>query len=965
MGWAIVPFLSVRQGGINLKKALSLFIACFIIMTAFVTAQATPSSISRLAGIGIMQGDENGNFNEDAGVTRAEFCAMIARLRQVEGIGGSLTPVFTDVPESHWAYNSVMALYSMDIINGRSDTVFDPDAGVTFNEAVKILVNALGYSSVAAEAGEYPHGELITASSIGLLKDVTAVDGEITRAVAADLINSALNVYPLKKVTGKDEYERHNATLYDILVNGDDVIEIEGIITATKNLTIENEFDEKLKDGYIKIDDSENKSQYGVYGGLKYKSDYDYNKYLGMHVTGYARYDEKKDIYNIVSIQPADENKIITCNASDVIIHSDYMEYPEDNKLRKVNFAPDVTFVYNGRTIDNPTLDEISIHYGQYRVIENSGDRFADIVFIDEAESFIVEKTKYDEFSSSVYFANKQTYNGSNRFDFDFDDDNKIYDIKNTDGDELSLDDIMPGQGITFIESHDGNYVKIIISDETISGVADRVTYDSGNMASVIINEEKYKLALDKMGKSNTSIEIGSEGIFVLDFYGNIIDISGEQPTMYEYAYVLAAQEDGGLSKTIRLKLLQGTQPTVEETVKNGNTNYTYYFQNDLIHVYECSEKVKFYAQTIYEYNSYTQRTERHLVPFNEFDVLNPYEKIELDDINMTVEDMAGKLIGFTKNQDGKITEIYLFDIPSESSKLGSASFNAKNLSFGGTGIATSQRRGYLMSPQTMYICVPNALTNDDDCYIQVAVGHNTGGHNVYGARISFSAIQGDLSLDEQRELLYSQPVDVVILKKNMDSSNPPNITENADVCMITNVTSVIAESGMDEGNVVYSVEMLRGNELVTEYTRADGQAYNVASNLLPGDLIRYNKDAFGKIAKLESVGRVQGLDDTYYASTSVLYGLVENIEYNFFDYYENIMVDKLTLNLGDDGIQDFNIPVEDGPQVYMYERSRTGWIYPADMEKIMSSRQNVGEASRILAYRNGSTGIKAIVIIR
>ena len=947
-----------------MKRVLSLFIACFIVINAFTFVQADSSSISRLSGLGIMQGDENGNFNEDDGVTRAEFCALTARLLQVDGIGADMPPVFSDVSESHWAYNSIMIMHNMGIINGRSDTIFDPDCKVTFNEAVKILVYALGYSSVAAQSGEYPQGELSVAASIGLFKGVTPVSGEITRSTAADLINAALDIAPLMKVIGKDEYKKNDATLYEILLNGDDVIRIEGILTATDKLTVEDSFDEDLEEGYIKIDEPQNKSLYGEYSGLSYKANDDYSEYLGMPVTVYARYNKKDNIYNIVNLSLNEDNTVITGNSQDFIMHSNYVEYYENNKIRKMDFASDVTFIYNGRKIPNPITQDITINYGEYRIVENTGDRLADIVFIEEAESFIVEKTVNNEISSSIYFANKSTYRNSNRFYFDFDDD-IVYDIKNADGKELSFQDIKEGQGITFIESLDRKYVKILLCDETVSGKVDGFSYEGSNIDTLILDDKtEYNFALSNDGTSKVTVEIGDECTFILDIYGNIIDILGEIPTSYEYAYVLAAKKDKGLSETIRIKLLQGMKPTIEETVEDGNTDYTYYFQNDLIKVYEFDEKVKIKAHVAQSYNPSTRQMESHLASIDEFDVLDSYETVTLSQINMTIEDMAGKLIGFTKNKDNKITEIYLHDLPEDSSELGNASFNAKNVSFGGASIASTQRRGYLMSPQTMYICVPNVLTRDEDCYIQIAVGHNTGSHNVYGARINFAPVQENLSDEEQRNLLYSQPVDVLILKKEMDSSNPPNIGDSADVCMVTKASSAMAVSEIDEGSEVCKIEMLCADEVITEYTKSSGQAYNIALGLIPGDLVRYNKDAFGRISKLERVGRVQGLDDTYYEDTTIIYGLAENVEYNYFDYTQNIMVNRMTLNLGDDGIQNFNVPVENGPQVYIYERDSIGWIYPADMEKILTVSQS-GDPSEIYAYRTAGGDIKAIVIIQ
>jgi hypothetical protein len=225
--------------------------------------------------------------------------------------------------------------------------------------------------------------------------------------------------------------------------------------------------------------------------------------------------------------------------------------------------------------------------------------------------------------------------------------------------------------------------------------------------------------------------------------------------------------------------------------------------------------------------------------------------------------------------------------------------------------------------------------------------------------------VEYGLQDEDKRELLNAQPVDVLIIKKDMDSSNPPNIPDEADVRMVVKVTYVIADSGMDEGGTVCKLELLDKNNVITEYTAAGGAAYGIAQGLIAGDLIRYNKDGFGRIAKLDALGRVQGLEDAYYKGLNVQYGLVENIELNLFDYYENIMVDKLTLNLGNDGIQPVSIPVENGPAVYLYERSAAGWISPSATESIVAVNQGGTDASRVYVYTNDNNVVKALVIIK
>jgi len=59
----------------------------------------------------------------------------------------NVTKGFTDIEGVDWAVEAIIALADKGIINGRSDTVFDPDDYVTREEFAKILVGAMGYTN--------------------------------------------------------------------------------------------------------------------------------------------------------------------------------------------------------------------------------------------------------------------------------------------------------------------------------------------------------------------------------------------------------------------------------------------------------------------------------------------------------------------------------------------------------------------------------------------------------------------------------------------------------------------------------------------------------------------------------------------------------------------------------------------------------------------------------------------------
>ncbi len=103
------------------------------------------SSIVHLAGMQIVSGYD-GRFNPDAGVTRAEFAAMIVKALgladQALVVKGSDTG-YRDVSSGHWASGFVIIARELGIISGYPDGTFKPSAMIRRDEITSVLVRAL------------------------------------------------------------------------------------------------------------------------------------------------------------------------------------------------------------------------------------------------------------------------------------------------------------------------------------------------------------------------------------------------------------------------------------------------------------------------------------------------------------------------------------------------------------------------------------------------------------------------------------------------------------------------------------------------------------------------------------------------------------------------------------------------------------------------------------------------------
>jgi len=103
--------------------------------------------VAVLTGIGVLEGYDAGTFQPTRNVTRAQACAIVARLMLTRDIADSL-PVdstgFKDVPISHWAANYIAFCVSEGIVVGYGDGRFGPNNDVKGSEFAIMIMRALG-----------------------------------------------------------------------------------------------------------------------------------------------------------------------------------------------------------------------------------------------------------------------------------------------------------------------------------------------------------------------------------------------------------------------------------------------------------------------------------------------------------------------------------------------------------------------------------------------------------------------------------------------------------------------------------------------------------------------------------------------------------------------------------------------------------------------------------------------------
>lgn len=130
----------------------------------------------------LIEGDENGNFNPDMRITRAELITMLMRV--IDGDEVIYNDSFTDINQNDWFALPISKALELGIISG--DKTFRPNDYVTREEMCKMTVNvATILNGEIFTEGEFEFGDadLVSAWAIPYIK----------KAVSAKLMNGMEN----------------------------------------------------------------------------------------------------------------------------------------------------------------------------------------------------------------------------------------------------------------------------------------------------------------------------------------------------------------------------------------------------------------------------------------------------------------------------------------------------------------------------------------------------------------------------------------------------------------------------------------------------------------------------------------------------------------------------------------------------------------------------------------------------
>lgn len=204
------------------KKIITILVVCLSLgVNCFAFDDVYDNELSSIAetlsDFSIINGYEDGTFKPYNTITRAEFAKIIIAATNLY-MDVSYSNSFKDI-NGHWAEDYIYAAQSVGIINGVSDNIFEPESNITYEQASKMIVAALGYNQEAMSLGGYPSGYISKANELGILDNVYCdMTDYATRGDIATMIYNALNVkyYSIWNENGEIKRMEASKTLFQI-----------------------------------------------------------------------------------------------------------------------------------------------------------------------------------------------------------------------------------------------------------------------------------------------------------------------------------------------------------------------------------------------------------------------------------------------------------------------------------------------------------------------------------------------------------------------------------------------------------------------------------------------------------------------------------------------------------------------------------------------------------------------------
>lgn len=516
----------------HLKRIINLLIAVVIVCNTFICYAYGKYDVA--TGFGIIELDVSEVMSAEAdelffavtgkalgGNTRGAFISDVVSLMKLEPAKPDV-PDFKDVLPGRGDSGYIhTALEAGLISNGDS---FRPDDAITLNEAVTILVRAIGYGQLAEYKGGWPIGYIKCAKEANLLDGINEAADILSVSDAKILVLNMLNAYMIDTTYSTDSYafEVGEKTFLQCYY---DISAWNAVVSKTPSGGFDSFGDYGEKKNLVAGEKS-----FSIKDNKNYSHLLGYNANIYYDKNGCVVSASKDSINKSVLISgecaQSDGGLRLVCNGE------------KKSTIFKLDEA--YSLVYNGAKTTRRLKDLLPLTEGEVELIDNDGDNTYEVVSV--RESFFVTVKSVSKKEKIVYDKNTPVNN------LDLSDDYGNYTIQK-DNEEIWLTLLEANDTLEVYRSEDKKTIQAYVLKDTVSGSVDGISEDA-----VTIAGNDYTMTDYFRQYYFDTVKPGSSGSFVISSMGRLITFSDYSANL-SYGYVTGVMKESALSAGVKMRI--------------------------------------------------------------------------------------------------------------------------------------------------------------------------------------------------------------------------------------------------------------------------------------------------------------------------------------------------------------------------------------------------------------------------
>lgn len=741
-------------------------------------------AVTVLSALEIFKGASEDEFKPDDNVTRQDFETVLSKLQGVEDV---------NIPE-----------------NQDSTKI---DEIITFEEAVKRIVDLIGYGLDAQQRGGYPSGYLAVASEKHILKNIPTGQ-PLSRGMFAQMVYNAIDVDIMQQQVYGDKAQYASEDGKTLLTENLKITKGTGIVTANSRSDLSGHY--SLGKNELEI------------GGEIYKcTQTTAQDYLGCEVEFYSKVDDVSNENTILYAEKTDDNQILSIPANNIVDYNSlkytyFKDKDKDTANSEVSLPNSVDIIYNGKAITKADFQLINFKpdAGKVVLIDNNGDGQYEVLSIESYENYVVDSVDI----SDNYIYPKY---GKDILQLDVDDNSKRVTISDRDGNPVLLSDIYEWDVLSVTDSIDHNVKNVIVTKEVAEGNVDEVGEEDG-FAVYMVQDKALKLAAGYPISILDDVKVGDAFKFYLDVEGRVAGYQFDNNSDLKIAYLMAAGTTQGLDRRVQIKVfdveqqaavvLNCSDKTTVNDVQNNVVNEVQKNTDQLMTVL-CDNNGKVRNSLIrYRINEDNNVVELQLPYDNNNSINDGPNCLQLMYKSPVKNPSTGARDGCWYSIDGKV-----FHIPILKSDLSAIS---------------NWVDGFSVNSQTTFLFVPSDRNDAEGYQLKKITDYAEGQVIVDAYRTSNDA--------DSAEIVVQYAGDGSETSGSSDANDIDGITKDTLVYLIDKITTVIDKDG-NTVNKIYAYSKNGKKEMYVKNAKLVSDL-----GVKEGDMVRFATDGSDRIKGIQ-----------------------------------------------------------------------------------------------------------------